>query len=153
MAYACKNVWTCGFSSSDCGMRHSAAVFLFIFLASRILLSEARTVLGEGMNRMVLPVSGVGVGEGSHFCGDPVALESDRNIPAVPLTSKPRDHFLFAFCCRLQNRSGFRSSGLFESSCRGSGIGVVRSGGNRSSSHCFLRVVGDNDGGGSGGIS
>ena len=86
-------------------------------------------VLGLGMNKIVFPTSAVGVGDGNHFAGDLLALDNERNTPAVPLTSKPRDHLFVAFCCRFQNKSGFSSKGLLESVCLGKGMGVVRSGG------------------------
>ena len=46
-------------------------------------------VLGLGMNKIVFPASAVGVGDGNHFAGDLLALDNERNTPAVPLTSKP----------------------------------------------------------------
>ena len=71
----------------------------------------------------------MGVLDGIHFDLWFIVDDSERNIPEVPLTSNPRDHFAVAFFCRFQNRSGFSSNGRDGSVARGRGIGVVSEGG------------------------
>ena len=84
---------------------------------------------------MVFPSRFVVELDGIHFSGDLLVDDNDLNIPAVSLTSKPLDHLLMALWYRLQNTSGFSSNGRDGSSCLGSGMGVVRDGWVRSSSH------------------